>query len=51
MLEKELDAPGVHLPMGQASDSAHLSDERIRLVNLLKGKAVVSRFFKSLAAL
>ncbi|KDN43426.1 Zn-dependent exopeptidase [Tilletiaria anomala UBC 951] len=51
ILEKELNAPAVHLPMGQASDSAHLSDERMRLLNLQKGKAVLSTFFKSLPSL
>ena len=34
ILEKELGAKAVHLPMGQASDHAHLPNERIRLVNL-----------------
>lgn len=51
VLEKELGAPAVHLPMGQASDHAHLPNERIRLVNLEKGQAVVRRFLQSLGAL
>lgn len=34
MLEKALGAKAVHLPMGQASDAAHLPNERIRLLNL-----------------
>ncbi|PWN46394.1 Zn-dependent exopeptidase [Ceraceosorus guamensis] len=49
ILEKELEAPAVHLPMGQASDRAHLADERLRLVNLLKGKSVVKRWLASSA--
>lgn len=35
-LEKEFGAPAAHLPCGQASDQAHLDDERLRLVNLYK---------------
>lgn len=49
ILEKELGAHAVHLPMGQASDHAHLPNERIRLVNLECGQAVVRRFFTTLA--
>lgn len=48
LLEKELNAKALHLPMGQASDHAHLPNERIRLVNLEKGQAVVRRFFVAL---
>ncbi|PWN53660.1 WD40 repeat-like protein [Violaceomyces palustris] len=51
ILEKELGARAVHLPMGQSSDRAHLPDERIRLVNLMKGKAVIKRFLTSIAKL
>jgi len=43
-LEKEFGCPGLHLPMGQSSDQAHLANERISLTNLRKGKAVVERF-------
>lgn len=35
-LEKEFAAPAAHLPCGQASDAAHLDNERLRLVNLYK---------------
>ncbi|KAI5852733.1 hypothetical protein DFP73DRAFT_469640 [Morchella snyderi] len=35
-LEKEFGAPAAHLPCGQASDHAHLDNERLRLVNLYK---------------
>lgn len=51
ILEKELGAQAVHLPMGQASDHAHLPNERIRLVNLEKGQAVVRRFFQKLGTM
>lgn len=50
ILEKELGAQAVHLPMGQASDHAHLPNERIRLMNLRRGQAVVRRFFVTLGA-
>ncbi|CAD6909532.1 unnamed protein product [Tilletia controversa] len=48
LLEKELGAPAVHLPMGQSSDNAHLPGERIRLINLQRGRAVVRRFLEAL---
>jgi di- and tripeptidase len=35
--------------MGQASDQAHLPNERISLINLNKGKAVVERFLAKTA--
>lgn len=35
-LEKEFGAMAAHLPCGQASDQAHLDNERLRLVNLYK---------------
>ncbi len=48
ILEQALGAEAVHIPLGQSTDNAHLNDERIRLLNLHKGKAVISRFFKAL---
>ncbi|PWN27025.1 Zn-dependent exopeptidase, partial [Jaminaea rosea] len=51
ILESFFSAPAVHLPMGQASDSAHLSDERIRLLNLLKGREIVMGWLGRVAAL
>ena len=33
-LEREFQADAVHFPMGTSSDSAHLPDERIKVVNL-----------------
>lgn len=47
-MEKMLCAPALLLPLGQASDAAHLHNERIRLENLKKGKDVVKEFFKNL---
>eukprot|EP00667_Euglena_gracilis_P000717 EG_transcript_716 len=41
-------APTLHLPLGQASDRAHLSNERIRWENLVKGKNVLKAFFQHL---
>jgi di- and tripeptidase len=48
-LESTLNAPALHFPLGQASDRAHLQNERIRLQNLIKGKEVLKNFFKALA--
>lgn len=44
-LEKEFGAMAAHLPCGQASDSAHLDNERLRLVNLYKVCGVRGGFF------
>ncbi|KAF9651570.1 glutathione degradosome [Thelephora ganbajun] len=43
-LEKEFGCRALHLPLGQSSDQAHLPNERISLLNLRKGKAVIERF-------
>lgn len=48
ILEKELKAEAVHLPMGQSSDNAHLKDERISLECLRKGREVVERWLTTL---
>ena len=48
-LEEELQAPAAHLPCGQASDSAHLDNERIRLVNLYNSRAIFRSFFREIA--
>jgi acetylornithine deacetylase/succinyl-diaminopimelate desuccinylase-like protein len=45
-LEKLLGAPAMLLPMGQSSDNCHLSNERIRRLNLLRGKNVVKKFLE-----
>ena len=47
-LEKEFDAPAAQLPCGQASDNAHLDNERIRLINLYKAKDIFKRVFREL---
>lgn len=47
-LEKEFNAPAAHLPCGQASDSAHLDNERLRLVNLYKSKEIFRKVFREL---
>jgi di- and tripeptidase len=47
-LEKEFNAPAAHLPCGQASDSAHLDNERLRLVNLYKSRDIFKAVFKEL---
>ncbi|KAF2870395.1 hypothetical protein BDV95DRAFT_575718 [Massariosphaeria phaeospora] len=47
-LEKEFGAPAAHLPCGQASDSAHLDNERLRLVNLYNSKKIFKKVFREL---
>jgi di- and tripeptidase len=47
-LEKQFNAPAAHLPCGQASDSAHLDNERLRLVNLFCSKHVFKEVFREL---
>lgn len=47
-LEKEFDAPAAHLPCGQASDSAHLDNERIRVLNLFKSREIFRYVFQKL---
>lgn len=47
-LEKEFGAPAAHLPCGQASDHAHLDNERLRLVNLYKSREVFKWVFREL---
>lgn len=47
-LEKEFGAPAAHFPCGQASDSAHLDNERLRLVNLYKSKDIFKHVFRDL---
>ena len=44
----ELGAPVVVLPLGQRSDRAHLTNERIRLLNLHRGKDVLKSFLCAL---
>ncbi|KAK3941409.1 hypothetical protein QBC46DRAFT_382634 [Diplogelasinospora grovesii] len=47
-LEKEFNAPAAHLPCGQASDAAHLHNERLRVVNLLKSREIFGTVFRKL---
>jgi di- and tripeptidase len=47
-LESEFAAPAAMFPMGQASDNAHLDNERIRVENLTKGREVLKRTFARL---
>jgi di- and tripeptidase len=47
-LEKEFDAKAAMFPMGQASDNAHLDNERMRVLNLYNGKAVLKKVFAEL---
>ena len=47
-LEQEFDAPAAHLPCGQASDSAHLDNERFRLLNLYKSREIFRKVFREL---
>ncbi|KAH8722852.1 hypothetical protein GQ44DRAFT_774634 [Phaeosphaeriaceae sp. PMI808] len=45
-LEKEFGAPAAQLPCGQASDCAHLDNERLRLVNLFNSKMIFKEVFR-----
>jgi di- and tripeptidase len=47
-LEKEFEAPAAHLPCGQASDSAHLDNERMSMVNLYKAREIFGKVFRRL---
>lgn len=47
-LEKLFDAPAAQLPCGQSSDRAHLTNERLRITNLLAARRVFVRMFKEL---
>ncbi|EEH38280.2 WD repeat-containing protein [Paracoccidioides lutzii Pb01] len=47
-LEKAFNAPAAHLPCGQASDHAHLDNERLRVENLYKSREIISRVFRDL---
>lgn len=49
-LEKEFDAPAAMFPMGQASDNAHLDNERMRVENLYKGRDVLKMLFGRLGS-
>lgn len=50
-LEKTFTAPVIHIPFGQRTDQAHLENERIRLLNLSKGKDVFKSFVREVHSL
>ena len=50
VLEELLGAPAVMIPLGQASDSPHLANERIRRTNLFKGRAVIRALLQEVVA-
>jgi len=47
-LEKEFSAPAANLPCGQASDNAHLDNERMRVENLYKSREIFRFVFANL---
>ena len=47
-LEKEFGAPAAHLPCGQASDAAHLDNERLRILNLVRSREIFGIVFERL---
>ncbi|KAJ5225700.1 hypothetical protein N7468_006925 [Penicillium chermesinum] len=47
-LEKEFSAPAANLPCGQASDNAHLDNERMRVENLYKSRDIFRYVFAHL---
>lgn len=47
-LEQEFDAPAAHLPCGQASDNAHLDNERLRVTNLYNSREILKKVFMTL---
>lgn len=47
-LEKEFNAPAAHLPCGQASDHAHLDNERLRVKNLYNSREIFRKVFGEL---
>lgn len=47
-LEKEFSAPAANLPCGQASDNAHLDNERMRVENLYKSRDIFRFVFANL---
>jgi hypothetical protein len=50
LIEKTLGAPALLIPMGQSSDNCHLANERLRRLNLVKGKNVVRHLMEELIA-
>lgn len=48
-LEQEFNASAINFPMGQASDNAHLIDERLRVLNLERGQKILKKVFAELS--
>lgn len=48
-LEKTFGAPAAQLPCGQASDAAHLNNERLRIANFINARNVFRYTFKHLS--
>ena len=42
-LEKVFACSAAHIPTGQSSDNAHLNNERVRIINLLKSKEIIKK--------
>eukprot|EP01059_Diplonema_ambulator_P026224 TRINITY_DN4345_c0_g1_i1.p1 TRINITY_DN4345_c0_g1~~TRINITY_DN4345_c0_g1_i1.p1 ORF type:complete len:1221 (+),score=406.54 TRINITY_DN4345_c0_g1_i1:60-3722(+) len=49
-MQSELKVPVLQLPLGQAKDSPHLPNERMRVENLVKGVNVIKLMLRNLAA-
>lgn len=47
-LEKAFQSSAIHIPTGQSSDNAHLNNERVRIVNLLKSREIIKKAAKKL---
>lgn len=47
-LERILGAPAAQLPCGQASDGAHLNNERLRVLNFFKTRTIIRKAFDEL---
>ena len=47
-MEKILDIPAIHIPLGAASCNAHLPNERIGIKNLVNGIDVMKKLFVKL---
>lgn len=49
-MEKCFDAPAAQIPCGQASDNAHLRNEKLRVLNLFKLRDILTDTFKEIGA-
>lgn len=47
-LEKAFNAPAAQIPCGQASDNAHLMNEKLRIINMFKLKEILQETFAEL---